>query len=323
MKDGYISIHNSSLSNRQALIGHSDDIFAIKYLGKNYLASASKDKTVRIWNVSSYTCLHILQHNGEVLSLEYLGNGLLASGSKEKTAFIWKFMTGELHKTLVHPEEVHSIVKVNADLIAGGGKSIYLWKISSGIFLGSIAAHLSFTIVMVRIDDQTIATIGDEDEYAKTWNVTTKENIKKIYISNTLSMIAINSSHIAIGSKDNKAVIWDVISNTIIRTLNTATDVKYISKIKNETHLVFQQSNSLTCILNSNNFSVVNYNFYDVRVLLELPNDDLVTGNSGKKLITWRWQGNTYVKNEEIDSSADVYKLELIQEQGKYFPNFD
>src|SRR5271155_706782 len=66
------------------------------------LASASSDKTVKIWDASSGECLQTLEgHSGAVKSVAFSHDSArLASASDDKTVEIWDASSGECLQTL-------------------------------------------------------------------------------------------------------------------------------------------------------------------------------------------------------------------------------
>jgi WD40 repeat protein len=72
----------------------------------NYVATCSRDKTVKIWNVlSSFEWTLITtysQHSSEVADLEWLDNDTLASGSYDKTIKLWSATTQDLFFLISH-----------------------------------------------------------------------------------------------------------------------------------------------------------------------------------------------------------------------------
>jgi transducin (beta)-like 1 len=73
-----------------------------KYPNKKlFLASCSEDKTVKLWDVDTGTCLHTLQnHKGFVRSIDFSPDGIFfASGCGSGVFNIWCTQTGKLLKT--------------------------------------------------------------------------------------------------------------------------------------------------------------------------------------------------------------------------------
>jgi WD40 repeat protein len=76
------------------------------------LASASYDKTVKIWDASSGECLQTLEgHSDWVLSVAFSPDSArLASASRDKTVKIWDASSGECLQTLKIGKELSKIL---------------------------------------------------------------------------------------------------------------------------------------------------------------------------------------------------------------------
>src|SRR5437667_309760 len=76
----------------QTLEGHSDWVSAVVFSSDGHrLASASRDRTVKIWDAASGQCLQTLEgHSNWVRSVVFSSDGhRLASASRDSTVKIW------------------------------------------------------------------------------------------------------------------------------------------------------------------------------------------------------------------------------------------
>lgn len=104
--DGSLVIWKLSHSKSPHLLlkGHSASITQISWqplhlatanLTTCLLASASKDKTVRIWNPITGVCLQVLSQHSEFIScVRWSGSGVLYTGSRDRFIHQWKLEPG-------------------------------------------------------------------------------------------------------------------------------------------------------------------------------------------------------------------------------------
>ena len=121
------------------LKGHSDwfgGVYTIAFSSDSKLiASGSKDKTIKIWQVDTGKEILTLEgHSDDITSIAISAdNKILASGSKDKTLKLWALTTGKLISTIKHPEKIQAVAYSRDRILATGcskGK-IRLFKLQS------------------------------------------------------------------------------------------------------------------------------------------------------------------------------------------------
>jgi WD40 repeat protein len=138
------------------LNGHSNTVFNIEILDSQYIASASADKDVIIWDLYASESLKytLTGHSDIVFGLKLLSQTLLASGAYDNTIIIWNWKIGSLVRTLTgHDNFIWLSLDIFSDnvLISGSlDSTIKFWNITNGNLIQSIQSGISIsTLTMV------------------------------------------------------------------------------------------------------------------------------------------------------------------------------
>jgi WD40 repeat protein len=147
----------------QTLKGHSSKVNSVAFShDSTRLASASYDKTVKIWGVSSGVCLQTLKgHSSQVTSVAFSHDSTrLASASWDMTVKIWDVSSGVCLQTLKgHSSEVSSVAfSHDSTRLASASydKTVKIWDASSSVCLqtlmvGTILRNISFDITGLNL----------------------------------------------------------------------------------------------------------------------------------------------------------------------------
>ena len=84
---GDINIYNINDGNLvSSLKGHTSDVEDLVQISADLLASSSDDQTVRVWNLTTYTCkFNLTGHTNWVYALKQITSSIMASRSYDRT----------------------------------------------------------------------------------------------------------------------------------------------------------------------------------------------------------------------------------------------
>ena len=117
--------------------GPPRDATPVKGLPKSWLASASGDRTIKLWDVETGDCFRTFTgHTGWVYAMTIHPQGhLILSASHDHTARVWDIQTGECLHVLDHAAPLWSMAvhpQENLMACSGEDEQITLWDIDSG-----------------------------------------------------------------------------------------------------------------------------------------------------------------------------------------------
>ncbi|MBD2361325.1 ribosome assembly protein 4 [Anabaena minutissima FACHB-250] len=212
------------------LEGHSNLVNSVAYHpdGKQ-LASASADKTIKIWDISTGKTLQTLSgHSNWVNSIAYSPDGQqLASASWDKTIKIWDISTGQPLRTLSgHSSPVISIAySPDKQQLASASidSTIKIWDISTGKLLTTLSGHSSSVYSVTYSPDGQHLASASADNTIKIWNISTGKPLQTLsgHDDSVISIVySPDGQHLASASWDKTIKIWDISTGKPLKTLS-------------------------------------------------------------------------------------------------------
>ncbi|KAJ5825710.1 hypothetical protein N7474_002848 [Penicillium riverlandense] len=236
----------------QTLEGHSDAVACVAFSPDNkLLASASSEKTIRLWNATTGALLNILEgHQDHVRVLAFSTTGrVLASGAHDNTARLWDPTSGKVLHILEHSKWV-SYVAFSPDdhLLASAsidGK-IRLWESVTGKLIETIKTNSD------RIDAITFSPdckiLSSHWLTLKVWDPATCA--LEATINNGSSVIPFMSvspdgRRLAFCLSNNTIGIWDSMTRAPIQTIEAnPEDISCLAFSPDSQLLAFASSSS-------------------------------------------------------------------------------
>ncbi|MEN8904827.1 MAG: WD40 repeat domain-containing protein, partial [Clostridiales bacterium] len=198
--------------------GHLSTITYLQLsLDNKIFASASTDKTIKIWNFESLECIYTFRgHNDSVNCVKFnYANNTLISASNDRTILIWDLENYKILKKLKgHEDSVNSIKISNNNkylISASDDSTIKIWSLKDLNCIKTLRGHKDSVTRMAITNDDKILISASRDFSVKIWDLENFICIKTIKeFPNSVNNIALNSDNtkmITTSFKDIK--VWD------------------------------------------------------------------------------------------------------------------
>ncbi|MBS0350135.1 MAG: WD40 repeat domain-containing protein [Proteobacteria bacterium] len=204
--------------NVQELTGHEGLVKTLAILPNGDLVSGSTDKTIKIWDLTTNTCIQTLVgHTGGISSVAVLTNEIVVSCScDDNTIRVWHLTSGLLLQTIESTKPLQLNVLPNHHQIVCVNQENFLsyWLYHDNKIEKSLKANLHFRS---QLREKGYIQILTSDHSIEIRNCTINP-INLTPFKNLLSMIY-QDLHLNIHMPDSKYIIIDDITNLLKKEL--------------------------------------------------------------------------------------------------------
>ncbi|CAH8317225.1 unnamed protein product [Eruca vesicaria subsp. sativa] len=252
----------ATMSCSYVLAGHKEVVLSldtcVSSSGNILVVTGSKDKTVRLWNATSQSCIGVgTGHNGDILAVAFAKKSFsfFVSGSGDRTLKVWSLdgisedseepMNLKTRSVVAaHDKDINSVaVARNDSLVCTGSedRTASIWRLPDLVHVVTLKGHKRriFSVEFSPVDQCVMTASGDKT--VKIWAISDGSCLKTFegHTSSVLraSFITDGTQFVSCGA-DGLLKLWNVNTSECIATYDQHEDKVWALAVGKKTEMV-------------------------------------------------------------------------------------
>ena len=235
--NGRIQVYDACKNLIYTFTAHDNSINQIKLLSNGNLASCSSDKTIKIWNTSTWTLIRTLfNHTDTVTNLDQIDENTLVSVSLDQTLRVWNMSSGAQLYQYTKGFSLWSVKLLsNGYLAVGlntGIENLLIFNYTEGSNSVKYLKGHTGTVFDIEVLDSQYLASASGDRSILVWDLNWTNGSFKFNLSshkNIVVDLALISSTtwLASASEDLSIKIWDWNNGQLLFTLTGHTNIMW------------------------------------------------------------------------------------------------
>jgi WD40 repeat protein len=197
--------------------GHEGAVIALIALTDGRLASASIDKSIRIWDVKTGVEIVRLEgHRGSITSLGLLADGRLVSGAADNTIRFWDIASGS-EVALIDVSASWALCPLPGARLASGSEDgiIRLWDLKNNVEISRFDCG-THVVALCELSDGRLAS-GSMDYQVRLWSISSGAVTKRLRVKTGMATLVgalcpLGDGQLAVGASDAFGSARDTIT---------------------------------------------------------------------------------------------------------------